>query len=216
MDQIPDSASPEPPEGFRRHVEERFGFAVTVPRRFQLLANTVDPIARMMRGPGGELPQEEADQRRNWPEGFWDREVLGELEDGRVQPFRLLEFDAVGGRREPLNDAAASDMWFQARQLCPETLESVGLPGFTLLNVLDTSLGELDALAFEYHWDGLLAGEDGGDHGLLVWASTPMTVFHVYHHCVETEWAARKPELDAILASFEVLGAAFEGEDPHS
>jgi hypothetical protein len=216
MDEIPDSALPEPPAGFRWHIEPRFGFAVTVPRRFALLGNTVDPIARLIRGLGGKSAREEADQRRNWPDGFCDREVLGELEDGRVQPFRLLEFDAVGGRSEPLTDAEVSDMWFKARQLFPETLESVGLPGFALLNVLDTSLGELDALAFEYHWDGLRAGEDGGDHGLLVWAPTPMTVFHAYHHCVETEWAARKRELDAILASFEVLGVASGGEDPHS
>jgi hypothetical protein len=30
-------------------------------------------------------------------------------------------------------------------------------------------------------------------------------MFHVYHHCSGEEWEARQPELDAILASFELL-----------
>jgi len=208
MDEVPDNVLPEAPQGFHWRVEPRFGFAVAVPRQFHLLANTVDPIARMMRGVGEASSAEETARRHDWPEGYWDADVIGELADGRVQPFRLLEFDVVGGRERPQTDDEAGDMWFQARQLFPETLESVGLPGFALLNVLDSSLGPLDALTFEYRWDGLRDGEDGGDHALLMWAATPTTVFHVYHHCVETEWAARRPELDTILGSFEVLGAA--------
>jgi hypothetical protein len=96
-------------------------------------------------------------------------------------------------------------MWFEARQMFAMTLESAELPGYQLLDIHDTTLGKLDALAFEYHWDGLRPSEDGGDHALLVWVPTPWAVFHVYHHCSETEWMARAEELKEILKSFRVL-----------
>jgi hypothetical protein len=186
-----------------------------VPRRFQLITNTVDPGAQLWRGRGGgsgEAGAEAAGEpgaaaagQRSHARGLWDPEVIGVLADGRVQPFRLLEFDAIGGRDEPLPADGARQMWFQARQMFPMTLESVGLPGYGLLDVHDTTLGRLDALAFEYRWEGLRPDEDGGDHALLVWAPTPWTVFHVYYHCSENEWAARLPELEEILATFRVI-----------
>jgi hypothetical protein len=209
----------EPPAGFRRHDTARFGFSVAVPSRFHYLANTVDPVAFDLRGCGEERDAHEADGERHepgcetheadgeerWPKGVWDPEVIGELEDGRVQPLRILEFDAIGPRAEAVPPDLAGAMWFQARQMLPEVLASGGLPGYCLLDVADTTLGSLDALAFEYTWDGLPSVEGDGDHALLVWAPSPLTVFHVYHHCVEAEWAARRAELDAILGTFEVL-----------
>jgi len=212
MDPVSDNARPELPPELRRHVEPRFGFSVAVPRRFFPLANTADPVARMMRGPGSGSPGAQIQGQRRWPEGHWDRDVMVELDNRRIEPGRWFELDVVR-RDAPLHEAAARGMWLEARRLFPDTLETVGLPGFSMLDVLDTSLGALKALGFEYRWDAPYADVDGGDHGLLVWAPTPTIIFHLYHHCPETEWAARKPELDAILASFRVLAASTgEGE----
>ena len=205
MDQHANDALPEPPVDYRWHDTNRFGFAIAVPRRFHLISNTVDPVARCWRGCDDESAKCGSDAERRWPEGLWDPEVIGELASGRVQPFRLFEFDAIGGRSEPLPDDRRGELWFEARQMFPMTLESAELPGYRLLDIHDRTLGQLDALAFEYHWDGLRPSEDGGDHALLVWVPTPWAVFHVYHHCSETEWVARTPELEEILATFRVL-----------
>jgi hypothetical protein len=193
------------PAGFCPHETDRFGFAIAVPSRFHYLSNTVDPVAFDLRGCGEEGAARGPDDVERWPRGLWDPEVLGELEDGRVQPLRILEFDAIGPRAEPMPADRAGEMWFQARHMLPEALGSRGLPGYRLLDVADTTLGSLDALAFEYRWDGLPSVEGDGDHALLVWALSPLTVFHIYHHCVEAEWEARRSELDAILSTFRVL-----------
>jgi hypothetical protein len=178
-----------------------------VPRRFHFISNTVDPVAGMWRGRGGRSNGTGLDPavERLWPLGLWDPEVIGELADRRVQPFRLLEFDAIGGRDEPLPEDRAGQMWFQARQMFPMSLESAGLPGYKLLDIHDTTLGPLDALAFEYRWDGLRPDVDGGDHALLMWAPSPWIVFHLYYHCSDNEWADRLPELGLIVATFRVL-----------
>lgn len=200
-----DRALREPPAGFRWHDTAMHGFAIAVPRRFHLIANTVDPVARTWRGCDDEARQR-GEGGGPWPEGLWDPEVVGELDDGRAQPFRLFEFDAINGRKQPLTEDRAALMWFEVRQIIPATLESTGLPGYMLLDVRDTRVGRHDALAFEYRWDGPRHGEDGGDHALLAWIPTPWIVFHIYHHCAEDEWAARLPELKVILSTFRVLG----------
>ena len=86
-----------------------------------------------------------------------------------------------------------------------ETLEALELPGYRLLDIHEMPLGRLDALGFEYRWDGLRPGEDGGDHALLVWGLSSWVAFHVYHHCPEDEWAAYLPELETILGTFRAL-----------
>lgn len=204
-------ALPGAPEGYRWCVQARHGFAIALPRPFHLLANTVDPVARMMRGVtepdfgGAEIGD------ATFPHGFWDAGVVGELEDGRVQPFRLFEFDMVGGRDEPQPEEQRDEMWFESRHMLPLALESAELPGCRLLDVTDLRLGPLDALAFVYRWDGLCPFEGAGDHGLLVWAPTEWVVFHLYHHCPESQWKARGEELVTILETFRPVGEALHG-----
>jgi hypothetical protein len=117
-----------------------------------------------------------------------------------------------------MTPAETSRLWFEARQMISGALESAALRDYRLLDVHDIRLGGLDALAFEYRWLGLRGGSDGGDHALLVWAPTPLAVFHVYHHCAESEWAARRAELDAVLGSFVALeaGAREKHPQPHA
>ena len=185
------------PQGMRRHEEPDFGFAIEVPRRFIRLTNTVDPIAQMMRvgaaqagregqAPGGD-EEKPGGEEQAWPTGFCDPEVLGDIGDGRLQPLRLLEIDTLG-RSEPLTDDEAAAFWFEAREVLPQALASSELPGYRLLDVRDATLGPLDALAFEWRWDGLRPGDQGGDRALLVWALHPQRVFPVYYHCCGDEW----------------------------
>jgi hypothetical protein len=39
-------------------------------------------------------------------------------------------------------------------------------------------------------------------------------LFHVYHHCSGEVWGKHRSELDAILASFELLVPGKGGEEP--
>jgi hypothetical protein len=217
MAQDPGVTPVQPPEGYHVYADSRYGFSVAVPKRFEILEQTMDPLARTMRELHDLPEEEEAERQRDWPIGFWDPEVLGELEDGTGTPLRLFEFDAIRGRDEPLGDEQAETMRMDIRRFMPETLESGELPGYELLEIREVMLGEMPALAFEYSWDGVRPGAFGGDHACIVWALGPMTIYHVYHHCAGEEWETRRPELDAILASFEVLEAgttetAEEGE----
>jgi hypothetical protein len=196
-----DQADTRTSPGMRRHAEPDFGFAIDIPRRFIELANTVDHVAQMMRG-GNAGPG--SDDGTGWPAGLCDPEVLGVLEGGRVQPLRLLEID-TRRRAGPLSDEQAAAVWFEAREVLPGALASTGLPGYRLLDVRDSQLGSLGALAFEWRWDGMTSDDLGGDRALLVWALLPDRVFHVYYHCCGAQWEARTPELLSILASFEVL-----------
>ena len=151
MDDSLEGLLPSPPAGYRWHDTLAFGFAIAVPRRFHLLTNTFDPIARDLRhivddedeprGPDGEAL---------WADGIWDPEVIDELPDRRVQPTRIFEFDVVGPRPEPMPPDMQREMWFQSRQMLPSILESGGLPGYRLLDISMLRLGELDALGFEY------------------------------------------------------------------
>jgi hypothetical protein len=189
-------------QGMKRHEEPDFGFALDVPRRFIGLANTVDPVAQMMRGGAAKAGRDGGGTL--WPMGLCDPQVLGDFGGGRVQPVRFLEFD-VRTRKTPLPADEAAEFWFEARQMMPMALASAELPGYRLLDVRGDTLGPLDALAFEWRCDGLNPGDQGGDHALLLWAPHSRRAFNVYYHCCDDQWAARAPELRSILDSFEVL-----------
>jgi hypothetical protein len=214
MTQDPDSTPAQPPEDFQEYSDSRFGFRVMMPKRFEILPDTIDPFARMLRGLNDLSEEEAAKLQPRLPIGFFDPEVLGELEDGGVQPLRLFEYEALRGREEPLSDEQAEEMRGEAREFMPQTLASAGMPGYEFLGTRETALGPLPARSFEYRWDGVRPGFFGGDHACIVWALSPMAMFHVYHHCSGGEWEARRPELDAILASFEMLKPEAEGEAP--
>ena len=86
----------------RRHEERAFGYAVTVPSDFVVLMNTVDPLARLLRGLHDKLPDEETALTGSWPVGFADPQVVGDIGGGHSEPLRLLEFDVLE-RPDPLS-----------------------------------------------------------------------------------------------------------------
>jgi hypothetical protein len=199
------AATPEQPEDFQEYADSRFGFRVQMPKRFEILPDTIDPLARMIRGLN-DMPEEEAAKLQpRLPIGFFDPEVLGELEDGTMQPLRLIEYESLRGREGQLSVEEIGQLWREMREYLPDTLASAQMPGYEFLGTRETSLGPLPALSFEYSWEGVRPGHFGGDHACIVWALGPTGMFHVYHHCSGEEWEARQPELDAILASFELL-----------
>jgi hypothetical protein len=207
MDGRPDAGAPER-SGMRRHEESRFGFALEVPRRFIGLANSVDPIARALRhvdeGSGGDAAERERAARGAWPRGYCDPGVLGDVGGGRLESLRLLEIDVLRGA-EPMATDEAAAFRAETRAFLPMQLEMCGLPGYRFAGVRDAELGPLDALAFDYRWDGASPGTHGDDHGLLLWALASTAVFHVYHHCPADLWDEYLPELQLILGSFRVL-----------
>ena len=87
----------------------------------------------------------------------------------------------------------------------PEALASRGMPGFVFREVRDARLGPLDALEFEYEWAGPREAPELTDRALVVWAPTPTAVYQVYYHCPAEVWDAWLPELEQILASFELI-----------
>ena len=139
--------------------------------------------------------------------------MTGELEDGETQPLRLIEYDALSADEEALSPEDVARMRAEMRQFLPQTLADAGMPGYEFLGVRETSLGPLPALLFEYSWDGVWPGHFGGDHACIVWALGPTGMFHVYHHCSGEEWEARRPELDAILESFALMGPGEVAEE---
>ena len=97
MPQDPNVAPAQSPDDFQEYADSRFGFKVQMPKRFEILPSTVDPLARMIRGLN-ELSEEEAEKLQpRLPIGFYDPAVIGELEDGETQPLRLIEYDALSG-----------------------------------------------------------------------------------------------------------------------
>ena len=96
------------------------------------------------------------------------------------------------------------------REYLPETLASAQMPGFEFLGIRETSLGPLPALMFEYSLGRRAAGPLRRRPRLHRVGARPDGMYHVYHHCSGEEWEARRPELDAILASFTLLAP---GED---
>ena len=114
-------------------MDSRFGFAIAMPKRFEILPDTIDPLARMMRGLY-ELSEEEAAERQSrLPMGFFDPEVLGDLGDGDMQPLRLFEYEAIRGRDEPLSEEQSQQMWLDIQGFMPETLASGQMPGYEFL-----------------------------------------------------------------------------------
>ena len=192
------------PAGFRRHEEPAYGYAITVPAAFVALLNTVDPLARLMRQLDGKALDEESKLTGSWPVGFADAEVVDDIGEGHHEPLRLLEFDVLT-RPDPMEDAEIATMRGAVRDLMPEALASRGMPGFSLLGVRDAKLGPLGALAFEYEWAGPREAFELTDRALVVWAPTPTAVYQVYYHCPAEVWDAWLPELEQILASFELI-----------
>lgn len=202
----PQSVRPDGvPENFQEYSDSRFGFSVWMPRRFEILKQTIDPLARTLRGLNEMSEEEQEKMQPRLPIGFWDPAVIGELSEGDIQPLRLFEYEAIRGREEPVEEAEIAKMRSDIQGFMPETLASARMPGYEFLGIGEATLGPLPAVTFEYRWDGLKKGHFGGDHGFILWAMAPLTMFHVYHHCSGDQWEPRKPELDAILASFQVL-----------
>jgi hypothetical protein len=208
MTQDQGSTPAQPPEDFQEYSDARFGFKVQMPKRFKILPATMDPLARMIRGLD-EMPEEEqAKVQPRMPVGFWDPEVIGQLDDGQMQPLRLFEYDALRGGDEAIDEAQALRMWDEIQEFLPQNLAGAKMPGFKYLETRETKLGALRALAFDFTWDGPRPGHYGGDRVRVVWAMSYTTMFHVYHHCSGDEWEARLPELEAVLATFELLKQA--------
>jgi hypothetical protein len=202
----PRRADPEAarPQGMRRHEEPAFGYAVEVPAVFVALMNTVDPLARALRRLDDKELDEESKLSGSWPVGFADPEVVGDIGDDHAEPLRLLEFDVLT-RPDPLSEADIVVMREAVREVMPAELARRGLAGFELLDRRETMLGALDALAFDYAWDGPRADAALRDRALVVWAPTPTAVYQVYYHCPAEAWDGWLPELERILASFELI-----------
>jgi hypothetical protein len=199
-------ALPSPPASFRWHVESAYSYAIMLPRRFHLLGDTFDRVARAQRRYGnGYDAWEGLREEPTSPQGFCDSELFDERPDGSLLPSRLLEFDLVNMRVDSLPPDARRQIWFESRSACPETLCDHYLPSYRLLDIRELRVGDVDALGFEYHWDGFCPGRNGGDHGLFVPVCAGRFLYYIYHHCPENQWAARKPELDQILGSFRVV-----------
>ncbi len=192
------------PRGLRRHEERAFGYAVVVPSEFVVLMNTVDPLARQLRGVHDMLPDEETALTGSWPVGFADPQVVGDIGGGHTEPLRLLEFDVLQ-RLDPLSAGDLAALRQSVRGALPQEVASLGLPGFGFLGARELKLGPIDALGFEYAWAGPGEAADEPDCGLVVWAPTPTTVFQVYYHCPASAWETWWPEFERILASFELL-----------
>jgi len=200
-----DATPAQPPEDFQEYSDARFGFRVQMPKRFKILPATMDPLARMIRGLDEMSEEDQAKVQPRMPVGFWDPEVIGQLEDGQMQPLRLFEYDALRGGDEAIDEAQAGRMWDEIQEFLPQNLANTKMPGFAYLGTRETKLGPLRALSFDFTWDGPRPDLYGGDHVRVVWAMSYTTMFHVYHHCSGDEWEARLPELEAVLASFELL-----------
>jgi hypothetical protein len=192
------------PQGMRRHEEPAYGYAVQLPAVFVALMNTVDPLARALRQLEDVGPAEESRLAGSWPVGFADPEVVGDIGDDHPELLRLLEFDVLT-RPDPMSEADVAAMREAVRDVMPAELARRGLAGFELLDRRETGLGALDALAFEYVWDGPRADAALRDRALVVWAPTPTAVYQVYYHCPAEAWDGWLPELERILASFELI-----------
>ena len=95
----------------------------------------------MIRGLNDLSEEEAAKLQPRLPIGFFDPDVFGELEDGSKQPLRLIEYEALSGREEPLSDDEIEQMRAEMREHMPETLASAQMPGYEFLGVRETKLG---------------------------------------------------------------------------
>jgi hypothetical protein len=192
------------PQGMRRHEEPAYGYAVEVPAVFVALMNTVDPLARALRQLDDKDLDEESKLSGSWPVGFADPEVVGDIGGDHAEPLRLLEFDVLT-RPDPMSEADIAAMREAVSEVMPGELASRRLAGFELLDQREIRLGALDALAFDYVWDGPRPDAALRDRALVVWAPTPTAVYQVYYHCPAEAWDGWLPELERILASFELI-----------
>jgi hypothetical protein len=199
----------------RRHEEPTYGYAVEVPAVFVALLNTVDPLARVLRGVDELELGEESKLTGSWPLGFADPEVVGDLGGDHSEPLRLLEFDVLE-RPDPIGATQIEEMRAQMRRAMPEALASVGLPRFDFKVVHEVRLGPIDALGFEYEWAGPSENKKLRDRGLVVWAPTSTAIYQVYYHCPSQVWDAWLPELEKILASFELIERREPELRPHA
>jgi hypothetical protein len=207
----PEGTRTSRPEGMRRHEEPSFGYAVDVPAVFVALMNTVDPLARILRGVNEMDLDEESKLTGSWPLGFADPEVVGDLGGDHSEPLRLLEFDVLESE-QPVSEARIEQMRRQMRDALPEALSAAGLPRFDFKLVHEVRLGVVDALGFEYEWSGPSENKKLRDRGLVIWAPTPTAIYQVYYHCPAQVWDNWLPELEQILASFELI----ERREPES
>ena len=178
----------------RRHEERAFGYAIDVPVDFVVLMNTVDPLSRLLRGIQDKQPHEETALTGSWPVGFADPQVVGDIGGGHTEPLRLLEFDVLE-RSDALSAGDLAVLQQSVVGALPREIDSLGLPGFEFLGARELKLGPIDALGFEYEWDGPNEAADEPDRGLVVWAPTPTTVYHVCYHCPASAWGTWWPEL---------------------
>lgn len=192
------------PQGMRRHEEPTFGYAIEVPAVFVALMNTVDPLARILRGVNELDLDEESKLTGSWPLGFADPEVVGDLGGDHTEPLRLLEFDVLG-RDDPMPEAQITQMREQMRDALPAALAAAGLPRFDFKLMHEVLLGVIPALAFEYEWAGPSENKKLRDRGLVIWAPTPTAIYQVYYHCPAQVWDNWLPELERILESFELI-----------
>ena len=190
--------------GMRRHEEPTYGYAVEVPAVFVALMNTVDPLARTLRGLEGMELDEESKLTGSWPVGFADPEVVGDLGGDHSEPLRMIEFDVLE-REDPISEAQLEHMRDQMRDVMPDALASAGLPRFDYKVTHEVQLGDIDALGFEYEWAGPSENKKQRDRGLVIWAPTPTAIYQVYYHCPSRVWDNWLPELEKILASFELI-----------
>ena len=200
----------QPPEDFQEYADARFGFKVYMPKRFEILPETVDPLARMIRGLN-DLPEEEAAKLQpRLPIGFWDPDVVGELENGDRQPLRLFEYEALGGRDEPLSPRSSpADARGDARVPAGDPGERADA-GLRVPRDPRDEPGSAPGAHVRVLLGRRVAGPLRRRPRLHRVGAGPDGMFHVYHHCSGEEWKARRPEFDAILASFALLAP---GED---
>jgi hypothetical protein len=200
-----DATSAQTPEDFQEYSDARFGFKVQMPTRFEIIPTTVDPLSRMIRGLDNLPEEEQRKVQQQLPVGFWDPELIGELESGKYQPLRLIEYDALRDSTGTISEDRARGMREEVVDFMPKTLESARMPGYKYLGTSETKLGELQALAFDYRWDGPRPKMYGGDRVRIVWAVGDAVMFHVYYHCSTKEWDRWLPEFETILASFTLM-----------
>jgi hypothetical protein len=200
-----EAAQPAQQQDFQEYADARFGFKVQMPKRFEIIPTTVDPLARLIRGLDRLTEEEQKERQQQLPIGFWDPELIGELESGQYQPLRVIEYDVLRSGDEQISEEQTKKMWDEVVEFMPKTLESAAMPGYKYLGTSEVKLGDLPALAFDYRWDGPRPKMYGGDRVRIVWAVGDTAMFHLYYHCSSQEWDKRLPEFEAILATFELM-----------
>ena len=144
----------------------------------------------MIRGLDDMPDEEQAKLQPRLPIGFWYPEVIGQLEDGQHAAARLIEYEALRGREEPLSDAQAGQLWGRSRSPAGDPGERGDAGVRVPRDARDHARPAAGA--------GLRVSLGRRAPGLLrrrprriVWALGPTAMFHVYHHCSGEVWGAR-------------------------